>query len=180
LAQEKYPELWNNSSTRDVKIITQKINNFGKDQQLQFEWGEVYHSPDPISISQYDIPGPNSVLVTVSPYTGNVIQYSEHRPSSVINGNPPVDLTPIISERQAANIAKNQFATIQNQNMRQTEPESLGLKILMDKNKVSHLTWNFKITDSKIVENKEHEISFREFYYVSVDAHDGSIIWKSF
>lgn len=76
-------------------------------------------------------------------------------------------------------LVKKQFPTLQEQNTKQTEPESLGLKIMRDKNKIPHLTWNYKVTRTQMMGNKEQQVEYTEYAYVSIDAHDGTIVWKS-
>jgi hypothetical protein len=178
-AREKYPEFWNISKIRGTKIISKRVLDRGIDQQLQYEWGEVYYSPDQSSIPHDNISGQNSVFVVVSPYTGNVIQYSEDYSSSVVCGVPPVALTPALTEVQAKIKAEEQFQTFERKGTDQIRFTSLGLKILNDKNNIPHLTWDFERIHLRKIGNTEQQVISEERVFVSVDAHNGNIIWKS-
>jgi hypothetical protein len=49
----------------------------------------------------------------------------------------------------------------------------------MDHNKKPRLTWNYKMTRTQMMGNKEQQVEYKEYAYVSIDAHDGTIVWKS-
>ena len=177
--REKYPEFWNNSDARSTRLVTKNVLDRGGDRQLQYEWWEIYYSSDKNSISHSEVPGLNSVSVTISPYTGHVVEYSEIYTPSVITGFSPVDLTPALTEEQAKKIAENHFQTLGVSDTELPGSESLGLRISTDYNNTPHLEWNFKMTRNQKNGSKDQEFEVKEYAIVSVDAHDGTIIWSA-
>jgi uncharacterized protein YneR len=177
--REKYPEFWNTSDTRGTKIVTKNKLDRGGDRQLQYEWWEIYYTSNKNTTLYSEIPGLNSVSVTVNPYTGHVIGYSETYTPSVSTGIIPVDLTPALTNEQAEKIAIVHFQTLGVPDTQLTGPGSLGLRISTDQHNIAHLVWNFEMTRTQKIGPKDQEFEVKEYALVSVDAHEGTIIWSS-
>ena len=174
-SREKYPEFWKISDIRDTKVMTKNLLASGKNSELQYEWWEIYYAPKKNTTHFSEIPGLNSVSVTVSPFTGQVIGYSEIYTPSVVSGIPPVNLTPTLSEEEAMKIAEEQFR-IMGAHTLQTTPELLRLRLSTDSSNTPHLTWIFGMTRSQKIGSKDDEFESIEHGLVSIDAHDGTII----
>ncbi len=173
-ARVKYPEFWKTSDIRGTKVMTRNILDTGIERDLQFEWWEVYSAPDTNS-SYSKIPGLNTVSVTVSPYTGHIIGYSEFYTPSVVSGEPPANLTPTLTENKAGIISETEFRKMSGYS-NLTKPEFLNLRFTSDHNNTPHLTWNFGMTRTQKMGPKGDEFEFIERASVSVDAHDGTIV----
>ena len=162
-----------------IKIVTKNILHQGGDRQLQYELWEIYYTSNKNTTLPSEIPGLNSVSVTVNPYTGHVIGYSEIYTPSVSTGISPVDLTPALTNEQAKKIAIDYFPTLGLPDTQLTGPESLGLRISTDHNNTAHLVWNFEMTRTQKTGPKDQEFEVKEYALVSVDTHDGTIIWSA-
>jgi hypothetical protein len=172
-AREKYPEFWKTSDTRNTKVITKNKLENGKNSELQYVWWEIYYAPDENITHYSEIPGLNSVSVTVSPYSGHIIGYSEIYTPSVVSGISPVNLTPALTDGEAQMIAETEFRTMGADT--NNEPELLSLRLTNDLSNDPHLTWNFAITRTQKIGSKDDESEYIERAIVSVDAHDGII-----
>lgn len=85
-------------------------------------------------------------------------------------------MTPTLTEEQAKQIAADTIQKLGISETQLTGPESLGLRISSDINNYPHLVWNFEVTRSQKMGPKDHEFENREYAFVSVDAHDGTVV----
>jgi PKD repeat protein len=178
-AREKYNEFWKISDTRGTKIITKNVLDRGGDRELQYEWWEIYYASEKNTTRNSEIPGLNSVSVTISPYTGHVVRYSEIYTPSVVTGISPVNLSPTLTEEQAEIIAEMHFQTLGVPATELIGPEPLGLRISSDKNNYPHLVWNFEMIKTQKIGPKGQEFENKEYAFVSIDAHDGTVVWSA-
>jgi hypothetical protein len=172
-AREKYPKFWTVSDSRYVKNVTKNVLETGCfANELQYEWWEYYHTPEA------EIPGLNTVSVSVNPYTGEITSYFESYSPSVLTGTPPVNLTPFISENTAKKIAEDYFRSLGVEEGPQTALTSLGLRV-SEENRIPHLEWNFGMTRTYVAGSGDNEWEYTETALVSIDAHDGTIVWTA-
>lgn len=174
--REKYPEFWNISDTRGIKVMRKEALDRGGDRQFHYEWWEIFYMPDKNIPTHSEIPGLNTVYATISPYTGHVISYHESYTTSVISGSSPVDLIPKLTEDEAKKIAEVEFRTMGENDNPLTGPEPLFIRISPDKNNTPHLVWNFKMTRTEKMGPLYDPFEYKMYAYVSVDAHDGTIV----
>jgi hypothetical protein len=168
--REKFPEFWNISDTRGIKVMRKEALDRGMDRQFNYEWWEIFYTPDKNELFRTEIPGLNSVSATLSPYTGHVISYYESYNPLVISGSPPVNLTPELTEDQAKAISEKEFTEMGVPPFSQENTGIIRLRISNREQNIPHLVWNF---------GKDWtEGSSRNFAIVSVDAHDGTIVWS--
>ena len=167
-AREKFPEFWNISDTRGIKVMRKEAQDRGMDRQFNYEWWEIFYTPDKNELFRTEIPGLNSVSATLSPYTGHVISYHELYNPLVISGSPPVNLTPELTGDQAKAISEKKFTEMGVPPYSQENIGIIRLRVSNDEQNIPHLVWNF---------GKDWtEGSSRNFAIVSVDAHDGTIV----
>lgn len=170
-SREKFPEFWNISDTRGIKVMKKEAQDRGTDRQFNYYWWEIFYTPDKNSPSRIEIPGLNTVSVSVSPYTGDVITYHEMNNPSVISGSPPVNLTPEITEDRAKAIAEKNFTEMKIPSSSTENTGIIRFRISSDEKGTPHLVWNFG-------RDWTEKSSRHGFASVSVDAHDGTIIWS--
>jgi len=166
---EKFPEFWNTSDTRGIRVMKKEAQDSGRSRQFNYYWWEIFYTPDKNTLSHAEIPGLNTISVSVSPYSGNVINYHEMYNPSVISGSPPVNLTPDLTEDQARTIAEKKFSEMDIPSSSQENTKIIRFRISNDEQNIPHLVWNFG-------RDWTEESSRSSFATVSVDAHDGTIV----
>ena len=169
-AKEKYPELWNISDSRGIKLTRNEVLDRGVDRQLCFTWaGILFGSPNATG-QRAEVRDGNEVSVTVSPYTGHIIDYNEIYLPSVFADKSLVNLTPTVMEDQAREFALAEFRSIGVNANQSGSIRSLGLRTIIDAENIPHMTWAFEIdrTGKWGIERA----------FVNVDARDGYIVWS--
>jgi hypothetical protein len=165
-AKEKYPELWKISDKKGLKQTVKGINDRGLDRTLEYSWQEILYNPDKNTTSQSEIPGPNHVSVTISPYTEHVIRYDEwYRPSESFP-----NLTSTLTEEQARMYAASYFQSAGLTDIQQSEIKSYGLHVGFDQVNNQRLIWDFALT-------RNNKLGFDEGGGVGIDAYDGQVVW---
>jgi hypothetical protein len=160
-AQEKYLELWVKSDKKGVKNSLRERTNHGNYFEYNFVWRDEYTISDPNQSKQYHIIGPNSVIITLDP-TGIIKSYDER----VVLIDSALVLIPDIPENQAWRIAENHFTTLGVTDIARFPEENSGLTIVNDNTNHQHLAWVFTGYNSEGYGGR-----------ISVDAHDGSIVY---
>jgi PKD repeat protein len=169
-AKQQYPELWNISDIRGIKLERMEILDLGGYRQLCYTWGGILYNSNQLTGQRDEINDGNEVTVIINPYTGHVINYDEKYYPSVFSHTSLVNLTPMITEEQAWTSAKEKFNSY-GINVEQSDYiKSLGLKTIIGEDNIPHLTWSFEMYN---IENWGTERAF-----VSVDTQDGHIVWS--
>jgi hypothetical protein len=163
-AKEKYPELWNISDKKGVRLQVKRINDDGLDRTLEYSWQEILYNPDK-NTTQSEIPGMNTVFIGISPFTGHITHYHEFYKQ--VDALP--ELTSNLTEEQARTYAVLYFESTGMSEVRQNELVSSGLHVVVDNDHNQRLTWGFALT------RKIHGIDIGG--EVGIDAHNGSIVW---
>lgn len=165
-AKDKFPDIWETSNKKGIKLVREEIFNGGTFREQRFSWQEILLYPDEHSLIDSDIFGLNSVSVSVSPYSGEVISYNE-RYHLLDMG---LDLTPSLSKEQAGEIANIFFQKIGFTNTELMQKKCYGLQVALDNKNYQHLVWKFELM-------QKDEKGFDEGGWIGIDAHDGEIVW---
>jgi hypothetical protein len=166
-AKEKYPELWNISDKKGVRLQVKRINDGGLDRVFEYSWQEVLYNPNKNTTSQSEIPGMNTVFIGISPYTGHITHYHEFYK----HDEALTELTSNLTEEQARMYAVLYFESTGMSEVRQDELVSSGLHVVIDHDHNQRLSWGFALT------RKIHGIDIGGV--VGIDAHNGSVIWHA-
>ena len=169
-AKEKYPELWNISNSRCIKQTRKEILDRGGERQFRYEWAGSLYGPLTTGGSRTEVKDGNAVSVTVSPYTGHIVEYSELYLPAVFNHTALTNLTPIVTEEQAHKLALNEFRSLGVNVDQSREIVSLGLTTVVDKQNVPYQTWAFRF--------EHNEKNGKDNALVNVDVTNGRIIWS--
>lgn len=170
-AKEKYPQLWMNSPIRSVNVSHHEMLNHGTmGTDYLFIWRDIWYNPrsdipDPVVITGF-----NNAQVTVDDH-GRVTGYSEVYSAD----NPPVNLTPALTEEEAWDIANSFYEKQGIRGILPAEKTNQGLWIYDDaandigwpKYGEKNLAWVFSV---------KHQGEWLMGGQVFVDAQDGHII----
>jgi PKD repeat protein len=166
--KEKYPELWDTNERKGIRQEIKGINNPESGILFEYSWQEFFINSQLNFSQSLEIPGPNLVTVSVSPYTGKVIHYHEWFSPD----NSTLNLTPSLSENDAMYHAESYFQSAGFENINPDQITSSGLRIAIDENNNQHLTWSYEL-------HRNDANNFDKCGYVGIDAHNGEVIWHA-
>jgi len=166
-AREKYPGLWYISDEKGIQQTVKKAIERGTDRSFQYSWQEILYNPDKWTSPHSEIPGPDSVFIEVSPYTGHITHYHELYEQA----EPLPDLISNLTEERARMYAALYFESTGMVEVRQNELVSSGLHVTIDNEHNQRLTWGFALT--------RNNNGFDYGGVVGIDAHNGSVVWHA-
>nr|WP_321350654.1 PKD domain-containing protein [uncultured Methanoregula sp.] len=169
-AKKKYPELWNISKSRGIKLTRNEVLDRGGDRQLCFTWEGILYGSSNASGPRTELRDGNGVSISVSPYTGHIIDYNEIYLPSVYAHTSLTSLTSTVTEDQARGYAIAKFRSLGVNVNQSGSIKSLGIKTILDTENVPYMTWTFGM-------ERKGKLGM-ERASVSVDAQDGHIVWS--